>query len=133
MKLSKVILAALLITGIAGAQAHVDPSTHAMRTYDIPIGADYGLTLHTDTLHATTDEKGWPLNANTVKVVIVNPNDAFMLWRFDTDASPLAFYLGNYGTDTIVAPGMVATSPMDSIFVDAEVAGTLYIRWWSFD
>ena len=125
------ILAALLITGLAGAQAHVDPSTHAMRTYDIPLGADFGLTLHTDSMHVTDTEAGWVLNPNTVKVVIVNPNANWVLWRFsDSDVQML---INDNGDDTIVAPGMLSTSPMDSIYFDGEAAITVYVRWWSLD
>jgi len=127
----KLIATILLIAGLAGAQAYIDPSTHAMRVYDIPLGADVGLTLHTDSMHVTDTEQGWALNANTVKVVIVNPNANWLLWRFsDSDVQML---VNDNGDDTIVAPGMIASSPMDSIYFDGEAAITVYVRWWSFD
>ena len=132
MRLTTVLALLLLLTGLAGAQGHVDPATHALRVFDIPVGADAGLTLHTDTMHVTTAEQGWALTANTVKVVIVNPNGNYLLWRLDTEASPLQMYIGDYGSDVIESPGMIAAG-MDSLFIDGEAACTIYVRWWSFD
>lgn len=123
----RIIAVLMLLTGIAGAQAYIDPACHAMRVFDVPIGAEYGLVMVTDTLHVTTDEKKWPLTGGAVAFTIVNPLNAFLLWR--CDVADLQQYIGAYGSDTIEAPGMLATA-FDSICIDGSAAGTVYIRWW---
>lgn len=131
----KLIAAVLLITGLAGAQAYIDPDTGAMRVYDVPVGAEAGLTWVTDTLHVTTAEKGWLLSATAdgaIDVVVINPDEYYLLVRFDTSGSPLQTYIGASGSREFLCPGMQETV-FDSIFIDGEGACTVYIDYWHFE
>lgn len=90
------------------------------------------ITFHSDTLHVTTDEKAWPLGTTTgaYKLEVINPNANYLLVRFDTDASPLQTYIGNWSTG-VYEPPFVLGNALDSIFIDGEEACTVYIEWWS--
>ena len=92
------------------------------------------LYWHSDTLHVTTTEKGWPLGTTSgaYELLVINPNANYLLIRFDTDASPLQTYLGDYGTGEYSAP-FVLGAALDSIFIDGEAAGTVYLEWYSVD
>ena len=111
----------LMLAGLAGAIQQVYPWAP-------------DLTWHSDTLHVTTSEKGWALGSTSGAyfVRIVNPNDNYLLFRFDTDATPLQSYIGNYGTGPLQSDAILAV-PHDSLFIDGEAACTVYIEWYSVD
>ena len=136
--MKRLIAMVLLLSTIVGLgmadEGFIDPNTGAQRVFDIPIGAKYGLTMHTDTLHVTTDEKGWALATNCVGFTLINPNDYFMLWRLSNVSGIIQCYLGNYGTLELYPPGMIKSGDgIDSLFVDGESAVTLYLYYWSMD
>ena len=123
----RIIAVLVLLAGAVSAGPFVDPATGAMRIFDVPVGADYGLVMVTDTLHVTTDEKKWVLTGGAVSFPIVNPTANTLLWRINV--TDIQQYLGAYGSDTIEAPGMVSTA-FDSLCVDGSAACTIYLRWW---
>ncbi|MCK5018780.1 MAG: hypothetical protein KAS32_17085 [Candidatus Peribacteraceae bacterium] len=124
----------LLLTCLGLSDPFVDPYTSAERVFDIPIGAKYGLTPHTDTMHVTTSEQGWALATECVGFTLINPNANFILWRLSNEAGTIQAYLGNYGTLELYPPGMIKSgSGIDSLFMDGEANLTAYIVYWSLD
>ena len=128
------ILSALLLALVAVAftqTPYVDPNTLAQRVYDVPYGTAFGLDWNTDTLHVTTDEKGWVIGTGAVKLTIINPNNTTLTIRISNVAGILVSYVGAYGTRIIEAPGsIVSGSLLDSLFVDGSASCTVYIDWW---
>jgi len=130
MKLLITVLLTLIVLGIAQTP-FIDPNTGAERIFNVPIGTKYGVVAYTDTLHVTTAEQGWALDADCVGFTLINPNDYFMLWRLSNVAGILQCYLGNYGTLELYSPGSIKKSNgIDSLFIDGEGACTLYIVYW---
>lgn len=121
----------LIILGAGLSEPYVDPNTGAERVYTVPLGTDYGVVCYTDTLHVTTAEQGWAINSECVGFTLINPNNYFMLWRLSNVSGVIQSYLGNYGTLELYPPGSIKKdNGLDSIFVDAESACTLYLFYW---
>ena len=122
MKRLLILVILLLVAPVLALSQHVLPWAN-------------DLTWHSDTLHVTTTEKGWPLGSTSgaYYVIIINPNSNYLLFRFDTDvAATLHSYIGNYGTGPLQQPYVLAV-PHDSVFIDGEANCTVYLEWYSVD
>lgn len=102
-------------------------SMGAKQQFVLPFADD--CYFSSDTLHVTTTEKGWALDPTAYKLMIINPNNYFLLVRFSNATGVLQTYIGPYGTATYEAPSVWGTA-IDSVFVDGEGACTVYIEWW---
>ena len=130
-RLISALFALAIMATVAAAQTpYIDPNTGAMRIYNVPYGTRFGLEWKTDTLHVTTDEKGWIVGSGAVMLTIINPNNTYLLYRL-SNAAGLPSYLGAYGTREIYAPGSMEDGfLLDSLFIDGSGACTVYIDWW---
>jgi len=94
----------------------------------LPIYPD--LAWQNDTLHVTTSEKGWALSAKSYQPLIINDTGGWLHFRFDTDAGPMYSLIEANGTGPLPFWGIM-TAAVDSVFIDAEIAGVVYIEWYA--
>ena len=83
-----------------------------------------------DTLHVTTSEKAWALDAKSWFPLIINDSGGYLLFRFDTETDTLTSIILNGGWGPWIPPVVIPAS-VDSIFLTAEMASTIYIEWYS--
>ena len=130
MKIVTALLLALTIAAISQTP-YIDPNTGAERIYDVPIGTRYGLVAYTDTMHVTTTEQGWALDAACVGFMLINRNDATYTLRFSNVAGTVFVTIGSYSTLELFPPGAIKTgNGIDSLFLDGSASITLDIIYW---
>jgi hypothetical protein len=128
----KYLIMLALAAAVLGGTMFIDPNTSAGRIFNVPLGTKYGLVLHTDSLHVTTDEKGWALG-DCVGFTLINPNANYLLWRTSNalGADTLQCYVGDYGALDMYPPGSLKSGyAVDSLFIDGESACTVWIYYW---
>ena len=83
-----------------------------------------------DTLHVTTSEQGWALSARSYQPLIINDTGGWLHFRFDTEGGSIYSLIGISGSGP-TPPPFVLVAPVDSVFIDAEIAGTVYVEWYA--
>jgi hypothetical protein len=98
---------------------------------EYPIANDY--YFGSDTLHVTTVDTKWHIGTGTVyALTIINPNNIQLISikiKQGTSVSTIGTFCGAYGTLYIEPPNLMGPG-IDSLWIDASAAGTVYIQWW---
>lgn len=119
--MKRTILILILITSILLAL----PGSKVLPWHDRLVGKG-------DTLHVTTDWQAWALSAESYQPLIINKTGGWIHYRFDTEADPMYRIVYNGGCGP-VPPPFVLPAPVDSIFIDAEIPGTVYVEWYAVE
>lgn len=118
----RTILIAILIVSILSAL----PGQKVLPWHD-------RLVAKNDTLHViTASEKGWALSEESYAVLIINNTGGWLHYRFDTETGAIYRIIENGGCGP-VPPPFVLPAPVDSVFIKAEIAGTVHVEWYAVE
>ena len=96
-----------------------------------PIATDY--YYGSDTLHVTTTDTKWGFGSWDVYAIrIINPTAANLISirvQQGDSVSTIGSYCGAYGTIELFPP-LLMGPPIDSLWIDADAAATVYIDFW---